>query len=45
MSKQAQRIKKLQDKGNILRKKYGNNILASLSSYYITEHFVDVNVQ
>lgn len=44
MSEQAQRIKKLQDKGNILRKKYGNDIIAALSAYYIAEHLRQQNI-
>ena len=34
----TQRIKKLQKKGNSLREKYGNNIIAALSIYFITEN-------
>jgi deoxycytidylate deaminase len=44
MSDKAQRIKKLQDKGNILRDKYGNNIIAALSLYYIGEHLRQQNI-
>lgn len=37
MSDKALRIKKMQDKGNKLREKYGNDILAALTTYLIVE--------
>jgi deoxycytidylate deaminase len=35
-----ERIKKLQDTGNSLRKKYGNAVLSEISAYYLAKHII-----